>query len=254
MWNMLRVASSGLQAQQRALDVSANNLANTRTTGFKSRRVNLVDVKPAEATFGTPGNAAPAQVGEGVDVGAILPNWAPGSPMPSEHPLDVAIAGDGFLQVTLPDGRTAYTRDGAIRVDADGQLGIGPGRLNPPIALPPGAANPAIAPNGQVTAEITPGDRQVIGQIELARFPNPDGLEATGENMFVATPAAGAPVVGAPGADGLGALVPGHLESANVDAAEELVRVMTAQRAYSINLRLLRTADELLQEAANLRR
>jgi flagellar basal-body rod protein FlgG len=250
---MFRVAASGVQAQQRALDVTSNNLANLQTPGYKSRRADVVDTQPGETTFALPDQMTRRELGQGTTVGGVVANLAPGPVQSTGRGLDVAIAGDGLLPVDLPDGRTAYTRAGALSVDAQGRLVTGSGALVADgITVPPGAKNVAIEADGRVMAGTSPADRQVIGQLQLARFTNPDGLQDVGSNLLVATDASGAAQTGAPGSDGLGALVPGSLEGSNVDAAREIVRVLQAQRAYAMNLRALRTVDEMVQEANNM--
>jgi flagellar basal-body rod protein FlgG len=255
MWSTFRVAASGMQAQQRALEVTGNNLANLNTVGYKSRRADMADTQPGEMTFALPGQAPTRrEVGQGVTLGGVVANLAPGPVQATGRALDVAIAGDGLLAVSLPDGRTAYTRAGALTVDAQGSLVTGSGApLAGGITVPNGAANVAIEADGSVTAGPAT-NRQVLGQLQLVRFTNPDGLAEIGGNLLVATEAAGALQTGAPGSDGLGALVPGTLEASNVDPAREIVRMLQAQRAYAVNLRALKTVDEMLQEANNMQR
>ena len=256
MWSMFRVAASGLQAQQRALDVTGNNLANLQTVGYKSRRADVSDTQPGETTFSLPGQGMTRrELGQGVTLGGVVANLAPGPVQATGRGLDVAIAGDGLLAVNLPDGRTAYSRAGALSVDAQGQLVTSAGAVVAGgITVPPGARDVSIEADGRVMAGTSPADRQVIGQLQLVRFTNPEGLADVGGNLLVATDAAGAPQTGAPGSDGLGVLVPGSLEGSNVDPAREIVRVLQAQRAYAVNLRALRTVDEMLQEANNMQK
>lgn len=260
MWTMLRVAASGMQAQQTALDTAAHNMANVQTPGFKVRRAAIVDLPPSDETLAVrDASGATAtetrSIGQGVTVGAVLGSFTPGALLPTGRPLDVAITGDGFFQVTLPDGRLAYTRDGALQLDGEGRLLTANGLpLSPPITLPAGAQRVVIASDGRVVVEDSNGGRQEVGQLTLARFVNPEGLESLGESLFVATPASGEPIVGVPGQDGLGSLAAGSLEASNVDVSEEMVRVLQAQRAYQVNLRALQTVDEMLQQANNLRR
>ncbi|MBX5492387.1 MAG: flagellar hook-basal body complex protein [Chloroflexi bacterium] len=259
LWAAMRAAAAGLEAQQRSLDVTANNLANLHTTGYKSRRAVLADLRPGPEVFGADGTPrfalALSEVGRGAGLAAVLTNATPGPVQDTGRPLDVAIAGDGFLTVSLPDGRTAYTRDGALRLDAVGRLVTASGGvITPQITVPPATIALQIERDGRVLAQLAGGDRQEIGQLQLARFRNLDGLEHVGNNLLVPTPAAGAPLSGAPGEAGFGAVLAGHLEGANVSVADELVRLVQAQRAYSVGTRQLRALDEMLQDANNLRR
>jgi flagellar basal-body rod protein FlgG len=258
MWTMLRVSRSGAEAQQRALDIAANNLANAQTTGFKSQRADIVDLPPAEGIFtiaGLEGGVALelGQVGQGATVAGTRPDYTPGPLMQTGRALDVAITGDGFIPVLTQDGLAAYTRDGSLHFDSAGRLATTSGALVAPgFQLPPGGSDVAIDARGLITARV--GDaRQEIGSVQLVRFVNNDGLVPLGENLFGATVAAGDPIAGRPGTEGLGALAPASLEGSNVDTANELVRVLQAQRAYQANLRALRTVDEMIQEANNLR-
>ena len=259
MWSMFRVATSGAHAQQRALDVAANNLANAQTTGFKSQRADLADLPPAEAVFTVAGlqggvDLDLGQVGQGAALAATRSDFALGSAQQTGRPLDISIAGDGFIPVLTADGLAAYTRDGSLRIDGQGRLTTSSGALVAPgFQLPPGAADPTIDAAGRITARV--GDtRQEIGALQLVRFVNSDGLVPLGGNLLGASLAAGDPIAGAPGTEGLGGLVPASLEGSNVDTANELVRVLQAQRAYQANLRALHTIDEMMQEANDMRR
>ncbi|MBI3968731.1 MAG: flagellar basal-body rod protein FlgG [Chloroflexi bacterium] len=256
MWTILRTAASGAAAQQRALDVASNNLANLQTTGYKSRRPDFVEVRPREAEFGTRGerSAIDRELGQGVGVAAIVANHSTGATQETGQPLDLAITGDGYLRVALADGRVAYTRDGALRIDGDGRLVTAAGALiDPPITVPDGATDVQIGSDGRVFARVD-GELTEIGQLELTRFVNPDGLESIGSSMFVGGPASGESVTGFPGEAGFGTLFSGALEASNVNPADEFVRVLQAQRAYQVNLRVVRTVDEMMQAANNLRR
>ena len=259
MWSMFRVATSGAHAQQRALDVAANNLANAQTTGFKSQRADIVDLPPEDAVFtlaGVDGGVTLdlGQIGQGAAIAATTADYRPGPAVQTGRPLDVAITGEGYIPVLTSDGLAAYTRDGSLRVDAQGRLATGSGDLVAPgFQLPAGATDVAIDGGGRITARV--GDaRQDVGVLQLVRFVNSDGLVPLGGNLVGASLAAGDPIVGTPGTDGLGTLAPASLEGSNVDTAEELVRVLQAQRAYQANLRALRTIDEMAQEANDLRR
>jgi flagellar basal-body rod protein FlgG len=259
MWSAIRVVTSGTQAQERVIEVTGNNLANLQTPGFKARRVSLVDLPPGTSVFTAPASGGGATlvsegVGQGVSVGAVLAAPSQGRLEPTGEPLDVAIDGEGFFQVQLADGRLAYTRAGALRLDNQRRLVTPAGaRVAPEITLPADATSVSIAADGAVTAHLSPGSSRVLGQIQLTRFNNPDALLGLGDNLFVATDAAGAAMTGAPGSGGLGTVHQGKLEASNVDMAEEFIRIIEAQRAYQINLRALRVIDEMLQEANDLR-
>lgn len=259
MWSMFRVATSGAHAQQRALDVAANNLANAQTTGFKAQRADIADLPPGEAIFTVAGLEGGVvldlgQVGQGAALAATRPDHTAGPALQTGRPLDVAITGDGFIPVVTPDGLAAYTRDGSLRFDGQGRLATASRALVAPgFQLPPGASDVAIDVNGRITARVGDG-LQDMGTIQLVRFVNTDGLVPLGGNLMGASLAAGDPIVGRPGTEGLGALAPASLEGSNVDTANELIRVLEAQRAYQANLRALRTIDEMIQEANNMRR
>lgn len=249
MWTALRVAALGAQAQQRTLDTAANNLANLQTAGFKRRRADLADRPPGPSDFAE----RREQVGQGADVSTVLTDLAAGPLIPTGRPLDVAIVGDGFFQVALPDGGTGVTRAGALGLDAEGRLTANGAPLSPPIVVPAGAGDVRVEADGRVVASVDGAPRE-LGRLTLARFRNPDGLAGTGQGLLTATAESGEPLVGAPGTNGLGRLEPSTLENSNVDVADEMVRVLRAQRAYQVNLRQLRSIDEMLQAAYGLRR
>lgn len=260
MWTSLRVAATGMQAHQRALDVAANNLANLQTTGYKSRRANLVDQPPEEVAFGVPGDPTGVtldrrEVGQGARIDGIVANLSAGPIQPTGRSLDLAIAGEGYLAVIAPNGEMAYTRDGSLQIDSAGRLVTGSGALVAPgITVPADAAEVAIAQDGTVLAELIGGGSEELGALQLVRFANPDGLEAVGQNLLVATATSGPATAGVPGQDGFGPLLSGSLEGSNVDTGDEMLRMMHAQRAYQLNVRALKTVDEMLQGANNLRR
>ena len=260
MWSTFRVAAAGAQAQQRALDVAANNLANAETPGYKSFRASLADVAPTPELFlvtdpETGQTIEDREIGGGVVVAGLLPSFAPGPNMRTERPLDLAIVGDGYLRVALPDGRRGFTRAGALQLDAEGHLLAGGNYLlDPPVTVPAGTQELSISTDGRVVGRFAGGQKQELGRLTLARFANPDGLEKLGQDLLLETEASGPPVVGEPGNNGLGTLQSGSLEGSNVNVAEEYVRVVQAQRAYQVNLRQLRTIDEMIQAAYNLQR
>lgn len=260
MWSTFRVAAAGAQAQQRALDVAANNLANAKTPGFKSFRASLADVAPTSELFvvtdpETGQSIEDREVGGGVVVAGLLPSFTPGATERTGRTLDLAIAGDGYFQVALPDGRRAFTRAGGLQLDGQGHLlAAGDYLLDPPLTVPGGAHELSISTDGRVVGRFGDGQEQELGRLTLARFTNPDGLERIGQDLLLETAAAGPPLTGAPGSNGLGTVQSGSLEGSNVSVAEEYVRVMQAQRAYQVNLRQLRTIDEMIQAAYNLQR
>ena len=252
----LRIAASGLLVQQRNLDVVAHNIANADTIAFKRLRLAAQDLPNGADRFlalGGAGVAEPVELGRGVALAGIERLVAPGPLLPTDHPLDLALGGDTFL-VVAADGRTAYTRDGALELDAAGRLTTAGGYVvQPEIVVPAEATAVRIDGNGQVWATLG-AEEQVVGQLQVARFGNPAGLLAIGNGLFVPTVNAGAPTVGAPGAGDLPALQPGMLEASNVELAAEFTRMLQAQRAYQLNLRALQAWDEMIGQAANVRR
>jgi flagellar basal-body rod protein FlgG len=261
MLRALSTAATGMEAQQTKLDVTANNIANASTNGFKRSRAEFVDLmyqveRPAGATTGK-GTQAPSglEVGLGVRVATTRRELSQGQLRQTGNPLDVAIEGNGFFPVTLPDGETAYSRNGALQLDAEGRLVTGEGyTIGEDIAVPPEAQSITIGPDGTITATI-PGDPQPVelGQIQLATFANAGGLEAMGKTLFRETAASGTAVLGAPGEGGAGTLAQGSLEVSNVNVVEEMIDLITGQRAYEVNTRVVRAADEMLGQTAQLR-
>jgi flagellar basal-body rod protein FlgG len=257
LWN----AASGMEAQQTNLDVITNNLANINTTGYKRQRANFQDlmyqtmVPPGEAES-LLGNQSPTgmQVGLGVRAASVQKIFLQGSFKETNNALDLAIQGNGFFQVSLPDGRTAYTRDGTFSLDGRGRLVTMGGLVsNPPVNVPPNAKSIHVSPDGEVTVML-PG--QVlptrIGQVVLAQFVNPAGLESRGNNLFTETAASGRPQLANPGTNGVGHLQSGFLEASNVNVAEELVNMVIGQRAYQMDATGIRTVNRMLGYTATL--
>lgn len=243
----LRAAGSGLLAQQTALEVVGNNLANVTTPGFKRSRANFQDAAldpNAEARA-----LAPAV--RGVLVRDIQRLDTPGTFEATGNPLDLAIAGAGFFTVTRPDGTTAYTRDGTFQLDASGRLLTPTGDVLTGVQLPAGASSLRVASDGSVTAFVG-GTPQPAGQITLAVFPNPGGLLAAGSNLFLASEASGAGTLVPPGTGGAGELAAGVRELSNVSLADEMVSLLVARRAYAASVRAVQTLDEMVQGATNL--
>jgi flagellar basal-body rod protein FlgG len=261
MLRSLYTSATGMEAQQLKMDTIAHNLANTSTTGFKKVRAEFEDllsetVRGAAApdpAGGTP--PTPLQVGLGVRAGSTSRSFSQGELIATRNPLDVAIEGDGFFRVSRPGGQLAYTRAGNFRVDAAGRLVTARGEpLDPDLTVPPDAIDLAIRPDGVVFARVPGRDApEEIGQLEIVRFPNVGGLEAIGGNLLVPTAGSGEPVVARPGEEGAGTLAQGYLEGANVKAVEEMIEMITTQRAYELNSKVIQTADQMLQRLVNLR-
>jgi flagellar basal-body rod protein FlgG len=262
MMRSLWSAATGMTAQQTNIDVIANNLANVNTVGFKGSRVDFQDL--VYQTYAEPGAAATegtqiptgVQVGLGTRYAAIQRIYSPGELRQSGNMLDAAIEGDGFFQIRMPDGRTAYTRDGAFKLDGQGRLVNSDGHpLDPEITIPADAAHVTIGSDGTVSASVAGQDEvQQIGQITLAKFLNPAGLSSIGRNLLLPTAASGEAVTGAPGSEGIGTLAQGFLELSNVSIIEEMVNMIVAPRAYEVNSKCIQVADEMLALANGLHR
>ena len=251
MW----VAKTGLDAQQTRMNVISNNLANVNTTGFKRDRAVFEDllyqnVRQAGGQTGATTQAPTGlMLGTGVRVVATEKLNVQGNMINSQNPLDLAIAGDGHFQIAQADGTTAYTRDGNFKVSATGQLVTSNGApLQPAITIPPTAASVTIGRDGTVSVELQGGaGQQVLGQVLVARFLNPAGLQAAGQNLMLQTPASGAPQVVPPGTAGAGTLMQGTLEASNVNVVEEMVNMIETQRAYEINSKAISAVDGMLK-------
>ena len=258
----LRAAATGMMAQQTRTEIIANNLANVNTTGFKRSRAHFEDLlyQTVQGTqiLGDPdANTAPAiQVGRGTKLAGVQRVHEQGALEQTSRNLDVAIEGEGFLQVQLPSGDMAYTRDGSLQISDQGLLVTSEGyAIQPPIRIPSDAAELTISANGNVSVkrgnDILPSE---LGRIELARFANPSGLESLGRNLLQATAASGQPSVGFPGDEGMGRLEQGALEGSNVEIVQEMVEMIAAMRAYEINSKAIKQADEMGQIANNITR
>ena len=258
----LFTAATGMEAQQTRIDAVANNLANVNTTGFKRSRADFQDLFyetiRAPGAEAADGSVLPEgiQVGHGTRLSAMSRIQSQGDRVNTGRSLDLAIDGEGFFQLTRPDGEIAYTRDGTFRLNRDGTLVNVQGyEVTPAIQFPPDAVQITIMPDG--TISVLTGQSNVaqdLGQIELVRFVNPAGLRLTGNNLAVATEASGVPETGIADVDGFGAISQGFLESSNVNIAEELVQMILAQRSFEVNSRVIQAGDEMLQTAANLHR
>jgi len=258
----LYIASTGMAAQERNVEVISNNIANMRTTGFKRQRAEFQDLlyqehRRAGSQTSDTGTLVPVgiEVGSGVRTAATARIMSQGNVAPTEKQLDIAIRGEGFFAIALPNGQTAYTRDGSFERNADGQLVTIDGyEVQPGIVVPEGASDISISADGLVEAYLQ-GDAEPtqLGQLQLANFVNTAGLKSIGQNLFLETPASGTAQVGVP-ADGIrGDLMQGYLELANVNAVTEIADLISAQRAYEMNARVISGADEMLSATANLR-
>jgi flagellar basal-body rod protein FlgG len=262
MIRALYTAATGMYAQQLYIDTVANNLANVNTTSFKRSRMEFQDL--IYQTLRTAGNTqelgsvqpTELQVGHGVKTVASQKSFEAGAPNPTGNPLDLSIDGEGFFQVTKPDLTIRFTRDGSFKISPDGSIVTADGyQLEPNIAIPQDTVSLSIARDGTVSAtligEVEP---QTLGQLELARFINPAGLSAEGQNLYRETVASGPPLLGNPGTEGVGEVSQGFLEGSNVHVVEEMVAMITAQRAYEVASKAIRTSEDMLQIANNLKR
>jgi flagellar basal-body rod protein FlgG len=261
MLRAFSTSATAMAAQQTLVDVIANNLANINTTGFKKSQVAFQDLlyiklKDAGAEV-VSGLQSPSgvEVGSGVQLAATMKVFTNGSLDNTSRPLDIAISGDGFLQVSMPNGDIRYTRDGSLQRNADGELVTNTGyRIEPSISIPADATSIDIGKDGSVNITDSAGTQSVVGTIELSRFPNPSGLSSEGDNLLAATEASGTATTGTAGDSGFGIIQSGFLEKSNVQMITELVNLITAQRAYETNSRAIRAGDEMLRKAIQMAR
>jgi flagellar basal-body rod protein FlgG len=255
MIRALYTAATGMEAQQLNIDVIANNLANVNTTGFKKSRPDFQDLlyqtirAPGASTTTTSQSPTGIQVGLGARPAAVQRINQQGDYTQSGNTYDVAIEGTGFFQVRQPDGSTAFTRAGAFKIDRDGNMVTSDGlQIDPPIAIPDGSEDVTIGQDGVVSAR-APGQSAPaqVGQIQTARFANPAGLRALGKNLLQESDTSGPAQVGTPGQDNRGTILQGYLENSNVSVVEELVALITGQRAYEVTSKAITTADEMLR-------
>ena len=260
MIRSLWISKTGLDAQQTQLDVISNNLANVSTAGFKRSRAVFEDLlyqtlrQPGAQSSQTTMIPSGLQVGTGVRPVATARNFSQGNLQQTSNSLDVAINGQGFLQVSMPDGTTSYTRDGSLHLDAQGQIVTSNGfPVSPAITIPSNATKINIGQDGIVTVNV-PGQAAPtqVGQLQLATFANPAGLQANGQNLYVETASSGAPTANTPGTNGAGTLNQGYVETSNVNVVEELVNMIQTQRAYEINSRAIQVSDQMLQKLSQL--
>lgn len=259
----LHTAATGMRAQELNVQTVANNIANIRTTGYKKQNAEFQDLlyqdlRRVGSTSSSTGTVVPTgiQIGSGVKFAATSRIMTQGSLEETRQPLNVAIRGDGYFEVELPDGRTAYTRDGSFERNQDGDVVTLDGyQVGSGITIPQDARSINISTDGQV--EVVNGDDanpSNVGQIDIITFINPGGLQAIGDNLFVETAASGNPQTGTPGEDGVGNLLQGFLEGSNVEAVREISDLISAQRAYELNSRVISAADEMMQSAGQILR
>jgi len=252
----LSIAATGMQAQQTNVEVVSNNIANINTTAYTERRAEFQDllyqdIRRPGSTSSEQGNVVPAgiQLGLGVKTAAVYRISKPGSVASTDNPLDLAIQGKGYFQVTLPDGTTAYTRDGSFQESSSGQIVTHDGySVVPGITIPATATSVTINSSGQVLATISGQVApQAVGQLTLSSFSNEAGLAAIGQNLYTATQASGTAVTSNPNIAGFGSILQGYLESSNVNIVSEITNLISAQRAYEMNSKVIQTSDQMMQ-------
>jgi len=256
-------AASGMKAQQLNIDTIANNLANVNTAGYKKSHAEFQDLLYETVVPGgqvrASGDVSPirVEIGHGVKLVATNKDYTQGGVMATGNPLDVMVEGDGFFQLRLPDGTIGYTRDGSFKLDAERNVVTASGyRLEPPVQIPIDAVEMNVARDGTISVMLQ-GDNstvQDVATLELARFPNAAGLSNRGGNIFTESPGSGTPILARPGEQGMGESASGYLEMSNVATVDELVNMITAQRAYELNSKTITMADEMLQTVNRLKR
>jgi flagellar basal-body rod protein FlgG len=261
MFRALHVAATGMSAQETNLEGISNNIANASTVGYKKQRIDFQDLlyqqvrAPGSPTSATTMLPTGLQLGSGVRIVSTSRQFGQGTLTQTQNQLDVAIEGNGFFVVQQADGTLAYTRAGTLQTDGTGRIVTNEGLpLDPPLTVPPNSTGVSIAANGKVTATVSGEQNPVeLGTISIAAFVNPAGLRATGHNLFMPTAASGEAIIGNPGEDGRGTLMQGATEQSNVDIVEEMIGLISAQRAYEINSKVITTADQMLQAATQIR-
>ena len=256
MLKALTTAATGMIAQQTNLDIVANNIANVNTTGFKKSRAEFQDlISTAQRTPGamiTQGTYQPVgiEIGLGVRTSATTKVFTEGVQQATGRPMDIAIEGDGFLQIIRPDGTIAYTRDGSLQIDAVGQICTSDGLLlQPQITIPQNATEINITPDGNVSVKVgNDPTQQIVGQIQLVKFQNPSGLMAIGHNLYRETQASGTPLQGTAGEEGYGTIEQGFIEGSNVQTVEELIGLIKTERAYESNSKVITASSDILQQ------
>lgn len=252
----LWTAATGMQAQALNVDVISNNLANANTAGYKTGRANFQDLMYqqilAPGSQNSSGNQVPTgiQVGMGVRTAGVERMFSEGSFQQTGNPLDMAIQGQGFFQVLMPNGELAYTRSGNFSVNSQGQLVTAAGYVvQPAVTIPSNATSVQVSSDGTVSVVMPGGSNNSVGQLQLASFSNPAGLSSIGQSLFQETPASGAPITGTAGVNGMGTVGQGMLEMSNVSAVQEMVSLIAAQRAYEMNSKTIQASDQMLQSA-----
>lgn len=262
MYKALFTSATGMNAQSTFIDNTANNLANVNTNGFKRGEVSFQDLVyvnsvTAPGSDVSQGLAVPTglQIGSGARVNGVAKIFSAGTLTNTQNPLDIAVEGDGFIQVTLPNGELRYTRDGALRLNAQGSLVTSDGFLiSPQITIPAQAVAVSIGTDGTIAVQNAGAlnATTILGQLTLVRFQNPAGLNAQGRNLFAESASSGPPIISTPGQNGVGLIQQGFLERSNVDVVSELINLIVAQRAYEFNTRSVRTADNMLAATTEL--
>ncbi len=251
----LSIAATGMLAQQLNVEVISNNIANLNTTAFKAQRAEFQDLlyqdeRSVGANSSDSGTIVPVgvQIGTGVKAAAVYSLQTEGNLTNTSNPLDLAIQGNGFFQVEMPDGSTTYTRDGSLQLSSTGQLVTADGyTVQPAITIPANTTSVTINANGQVQAQIAGTTQpQIVGQLELANFPNPAGLAQQGNNLLTVTAASGAATTGNPGTTAFGTIQQGYLETSNVNIVSEITNLISAQRAYEMNSKVIQTSDQMM--------
>ncbi|MEQ8747620.1 flagellar basal-body rod protein FlgG [Pyruvatibacter sp.] len=258
----LSIAATGMLAQQLNVEVISNNIANMNTTAYKRQRAEFQDLiyqnlRRVGSTSSDAGTVVPTgiQIGVGVKAGSVYRISGQGNLTPTDNTYDLAIQGEGYFRISLPTGEDAYTRAGSFQLNASGQIVTTDGyELSPAITVPQDTRDVSINSQGQVEAFLDgQTDPTILGQLEIVRFFNQAGLEAKGSSLFLETAASGAPVAGTPGSVGYGTLLQGYLETSNVDSVGEITNLISAQRAYEMNAKVITSTDEMLSVASNLR-
>ena len=258
----LSIGSTGMLAQQTNVEVISNNIANMTTSGYKMQRAEFQDllyqnIRRPGAQSSDAGTIVPTgiQLGLGVKTASVYRIHSQGTIVQTGNNLDLAVNGDGYFQVQMPDGTTTYTRAGSFQLNANGTIVTADGyTLLPGLTVPQGTLDITIDGSGQVQAKVDgQTTAQVVGQVQLAQFPNDAGLESLGNNLYSETPASGAPVLSNAGSNGLGTVQQGSLEQANVNVVSEITSLIAAQRAYEMNSRVIKTSDEMMSALSQLR-
>ena len=260
----LRTAASGMYAQQLNIEVIANNIANVNTTGYKKNKAEFQDLMYQQVSANPLATTEPGiinvsnkdiQIGIGVKPSSNTKLFQQGDLVETQNPFDLSIQGEGFFQLRKSDGTILYTRDGSFKLNGDGQLVSSSGYIvEPEITLNENTLGFTVSRNGTVENRENEGDSFIAGDIELARFINPAGLKSVGDNLYMQTEASGQPIIGTPGETGFGEIQQGYIESSNVDIVEEMIAMITAQRAYEINSKTVKTVEEMMAMANNLKR